>query len=93
MINERTIAEILSSENGAQKDIKFTLKVRPFYTDSLTYSAIERAVYHDRRDRVHGQTIKHDGYAAPGTDGRQLCNRCADLNAGLDDFFPGDEGA
>ena len=93
MINERNIAEILSSGNSAQKDIKLTLKVHPFHTDSLTYSPRERAVYHDRSDCAHGQRIKQDGYAVPGTEGRQLCNRCADLNAGLDDFFPGDEGA
>jgi hypothetical protein len=93
MINERNIAEILSSGNSAQKDIKLTLKVHPFHTDSLTYSPRERAVYHDRSDCVHGQRIKQDGYAIPGTEGRQLCSRCADLNAGLDDFFPGDEGA
>ncbi len=93
MINQRNIAEILPSEDSAPKDIKLTLKVRPFDTDSLTYAQRERAVYHDRSDCIHGQRIKQDGYAVLGTEGRQLCNRCADLNAGLDDFFPGDEGA
>ncbi len=67
-------------------------KVHPFHTDSLTYSQRERGVYHDRSDCTHGQRIKEGGYAVPGTDGRQLCNRCADLSAGLDAFFPGDEG-
>jgi hypothetical protein len=27
------------------------------------------------------------------TDDRYLCNRCADLDAGVAEFFPGDEGA
>lgn len=93
MITQRNIAEILASEDSALKDVKLTLKAHPFHTDSLTYSQRERAVYHDRSDCVHGQRIKHDGYVVPGTEGRQLCNRCADLNAGLDDLFPGDEGA
>lgn len=92
MINPRNIAEILPPEDSAPNDFKLTLKVRPFHTDSLTYPQRERGVYHDRGDCVHGQRIKQDGYAVPGTDGRQLCNRCADLDAGLDDFFPGDEG-
>lgn len=92
MISQRSIAELLPGEDSAPKDIMLTLKVHPFHTDSLTYSQRERGVYHDRRDCVHGQRIKHDGQAIPGTEGRQLCNRCADLNAGVDDFFPGDEG-
>jgi len=93
MISHRDIAEILPAEDSAPKDLKLALKIHPFHTDSLTYSRRERGVYHDRSDCVHGRRIKQDGFALPGTDERHLCNRCADLDAGVDDFFPGDEGA
>jgi hypothetical protein len=92
MIRHRDITGILPVEDCAPKNIKLAHKVQPFHADSLTYSQRERSVYHDRSDCVHGQRIKQEGNAVPGMDGRQLCNRCADLNAGIDDFFPGDDG-
>jgi hypothetical protein len=92
MIRHRDITEILPVEDCAPKNIKLAHKVQPFHTDSLTYSQRERGVYHDRSDCVHGQRIKQEGNAVPGTDERDSCNRCADLDAGIDDFFPGDDG-
>jgi hypothetical protein len=93
MISHTDIAEILPAEDNTPKDIKLALKVHPFHTDSLTYSQRERSVYHNRSDCDYGRRIKRDGFAGTGTDERDLCNRCADLDAGVDDFFPGDEGA
>jgi hypothetical protein len=93
MISQSDIAEILPVEDSAPKDIKLAPKVHPFNTDSLTYSQRERGVYHDRSDCIYGRRIKQDGFAVPGTDERDLCSRCADLDAGVDDSFPGDEGA
>ena len=93
MIRHRDIAEILPAEDSAPKDMKLALKVHPFLTDSLTYSQRQRGVYHNRSDCVYGRRIKQDGFAVPGTDERDLCNRCAALDAGVDDLFPGDEGA
>jgi hypothetical protein len=92
MIRHRDITEILPVEDSASKAIKLAHTVQPFHTDSLTYSLRERRVYHDRSDCVHGQRIKHEGNAVPGTGQRDLCNRCADLDAGVDDLFPGDDG-
>jgi hypothetical protein len=93
MISHRDIAEIHPVEDSAPKNMKLALKVHSFYTDSLTYSQRERGVYHDRSDCVYGHKIKQDGNAVPGRDERDLCNRCADLDAGVDDFFPGHERA
>jgi hypothetical protein len=92
MISYRDIAEIRPLEDSARKHIKLAPKVHPFHTDSLTYPQRERGVYHDRSDCTYGRRIKQDGNAVPGTDDRHLCNRCADLDAGVDDFFPGDDG-
>jgi hypothetical protein len=92
MISHRDIGEILPAEDSAPKDVKVALEARQFHTDSLTYSQRERGVYHHRSDCVYGRRIKQDGFAVPGTDERDLCSRCADLDAGVDDFFPGDEG-
>jgi hypothetical protein len=87
MISHRDIVEILPAEDSTPKDIKLALKVHPFHADSLKYSQRERGVYHDRSDCVYGRRIKQDGFAAPGTDERDLCNRCAALDAGVDDLF------
>lgn len=92
MIRHRDAIEILPVEAPASKAIKVAHRVQPFHTDSLTYSQRERGVYHDRGDCVHGQRIRHEGNAVPGTDQRDLCDRCADLDAGVDDFYPGDDG-
>jgi hypothetical protein len=93
MISHRDIAEIHPVEDSTPKNMKLALKGHSFYTDSLTYSQRERGVRHDRSDCVHGRRIKQDGNAVPGTHDRHLCNRCADLDAGVAEFFPGDEGA
>lgn len=90
MISHRDIAQIHPVEDSAPKNIKLALKVHPFHTDSLTYSQKERGVYHDRSDCVHGRRIKKEVFAVPGTDERDLCSRCADLDAGVDDLVPGD---
>jgi hypothetical protein len=92
MIRHRDITEILPVEDCAPKDIKLAHKVHPFHTDSLTYSRRERGVYHDRSDCVYGQRIKQEVMPCLARNERDLCNRCADLDAGVDDFFPGDEG-
>lgn len=92
MISHLDLGEILPAEDSAPQDVKVALEVRPFHTDSLTYSQRERGVYHHRRDCVYGRRIKQYGFAGPGTDERDLCSRCADLDSGVDDFFPGDEG-
>jgi hypothetical protein len=92
MISHGGIAEILPVDDCATKDITLALNVHPFHTDSLTYSHRERAVYHHHSDCVYGRRIKQDGNAVRGTDERTLCNRCADLDAGVDDVFPGDDG-
>jgi hypothetical protein len=93
MISHRDIAEILPAEDSPPRDMMLARMVHPFHTDSLTYSQRERGVYHDRSDCVYGRRIRQDGFAVPGRDERDLCNRCAALDAGVDDFFPGDEGA
>jgi hypothetical protein len=81
MTSHREIAQVRPTEDRVSKDIYLALRVHPFHTDSLTYSQRERSVFHNRSDCDYG------------TDERDLCNRCADLDAGVDDFFPGDEGA
>ena len=93
MTSHREIAEVPPAEDRVSKDINLALRFHRFHTDSLTYSQRERSVYHNRSDCVYGRRIKQDGFAVSGTDDRDLCHRCADLDAGVDDPFPGDEGA
>ncbi|MFI5287212.1 MAG: hypothetical protein ACHQ4F_12935 [Candidatus Dormibacteria bacterium] len=92
MSNQRNIAEVSPTECSPLNGIELALKVHPYHTDSLMYSLRERSVYHDRSDCGYGQRVKRDGNTVPGTADRQLCRRCADLNAGVDDFYPGDAG-
>jgi hypothetical protein len=93
MTSQREIAVVRPAEDWVSKDINLALRVHPFHTDSVTYSQRERSAYHNRSDCVYGRRIKRDGLSVPGRDERDLCGRCADLDAGVDDFFPGDEGA
>ena len=57
-------------------------KVSPFHTDSTDYPDEERRVYHDQSECGYGQRVKRDGNDIPGTDGRDLCSRCADIARG-----------
>lgn len=93
MTSHRELAGVRRAEAMVGKDITLALRVHPFHTDSLTYSQRERRVHHNRSDCEYGRRIKRHGFAVPGTDERDLCNQCADLDAGVDDVFPGDEGA
>jgi len=92
MIGNETVVDVLLVEASAPDDPKLAVKVSPFHTDSFTYSLRERGVYHDRRDCAVGQTVREDGNAVPGRAGRRRCDRCTDLDEGVDDLFPGDSG-
>jgi hypothetical protein len=92
MVSNEKVVDVLPVEDSAPDNPKRTVRVSPFHTDSLTYSLRERSVYHDRRDCAHGQMVKEDGNAVPGAVDRRRCDRCADLDEGVDDMFPGDSG-
>ena len=92
MISHEKLVDVVPVEDSAPANTKLPVKLSPFHTDSLTYSLRERCVYHDRRDCAYGQMIKEDGNAVPGTAGLRRCDRCADLDEGVDDLFPGNSG-
>ena len=92
MISTEKVVDVLPAEDRAPDKRKLAVKVSPFHTDSLIYSLRERGVYHDRRDCAFGQTVRGDGNAVPGRADRRRCDRCADLDEGVDDLFPGDFG-
>lgn len=54
------------------------MKVSPYHTSVLHYSAEERNVYHDRDDCPAGRRIKLEHRTA-GTANRPKCKDCARL--------------
>lgn len=62
----------------AGEGIRASARVFPYYTNSIEYSPLDRAVYHDRGDCSDGRRIKPE-HRTEGTAGRLRCKECAKL--------------